>query len=105
MEEREFIDIGDSILFEDDRVRIWDYRLAPGETGGYHRHDLDYLLVQISGDRVAAVPEPDSEGEYNEYVEAVVIPGQVFPIKRGGVERARNIGEKEYFEIIIELKS
>ena len=43
MEEREFIDIGDSILFEDDRVRIWDYRLAPGETGGYHRHDLDYL--------------------------------------------------------------
>jgi hypothetical protein len=96
--------IGSKLLFEDDRVRIWELALAPGERSATHRHDLDHYLVQIGGDRIAVEPEPDSEGEYREYFAADVVPGVVVPMRRGGVETAVNVGERPYYEIIVELK-
>ena len=96
--------MGDKIIFENDRVRIWELVIPPGGDSNMHVHDLDYILVQLDGDRVAAVPEPDTQSPYNEYMEADVVPGQVIYIERGGVEIARNIGEVPYSEIIIELK-
>jgi hypothetical protein len=96
--------IGTKILFENDRVRLWEVRLAPGQDGAIHRHELDHVLVQIAGDRIAVVPEPDSEGPYREYMAADVIPGAAIYVTRGGVETARNLGEKPYLEVIVELK-
>jgi hypothetical protein len=96
--------VGTKLLFEDDRVRVWEVRLAPGEDGDLHRHDLDHLLVQVAGDRIAVVPEPDSEGPFREYLEADVVPGAVVPVSRGGVETARNIGHQPYVEVVVELK-
>jgi beta-alanine degradation protein BauB len=96
--------VGTKVLMENDRVRIWEMRLAPGQESDVHRHDLDYVLVQIDGDRIAGVPEPDSAGEYNEYIEADVVPGNFVYIGRGGIETARNVGNKQYYEILIELK-
>jgi beta-alanine degradation protein BauB len=96
--------VGTKVLMENDRVRIWEMRLAPGQDSEVHRHDLDYVLVQIDGDRIAGVPEPDSEGEYNEYIEADVEPGNFVYVGRGGIETARNVGSKQYYEILIELK-
>ena len=95
---------GTKVLFENQRVRIWEMKLEQGETGNLHRHALDYVLVQIEGDRMAIVPDASSDGEYGEYMEADVVPGQYFWIKRGGVERARNVGAKAYREILVELK-
>jgi hypothetical protein len=102
--ERKLGAIATRVLFENERVRVWEMRMPPGETGPVHRHELDHLLIQISGDRMAVVPEPDSTGPYREYLEADVAPGQVFYVKRGGVEAARNVGRREYHEILIELK-
>ena len=96
--------VGTKVLMENDRVRIWEMRLDPGQESAVHRHDLDYILVQVSGDRIAGVPEPDSAGEYNEYIEADVVPGNVIYIGRGGIETARNTGSRQYYEILIELK-
>jgi hypothetical protein len=75
-------DIGTNIVFEDDRVRVWQLRLAPGEDSAVHRHELDHLLVQIAGDRVAVIPEPDTAGPYRDYLAADVIPGAV-PCRAG----------------------
>ncbi|MGP0029990.1 MAG: cupin [Acidimicrobiales bacterium] len=97
-------DVGTKMLFEDARVRVWEVRLAPGQQGDVHRHGLDHLLVQVSGDRIAVVPEPDSEGPFRDYFAADVVPGAVVPVTRGGVERARNVGQRPYLEIIVELK-
>ena len=96
--------VGTKLLFENERVRIWEVKLEPGETGNLHRHAHDYVLVQIEGDRMAVVPDASTGGEYNEYLEADVIPGQYFWIGKGGVERARNVGQKRYHEILVELK-
>jgi hypothetical protein len=65
---------------------------------------MDYILVVFEGDRIAGVPEPDSKGLYNEYIEADVEPGNYYWIEKGGIETARNIGKKRYREIAIELK-
>ncbi|MBW2294048.1 MAG: hypothetical protein JRG94_17310 [Deltaproteobacteria bacterium] len=102
--QRVLSNIADKLLFENERVRIWEMRLEPGLDGPPHRHDCDHVLVQISGDRMAVVPEPDTQGVYNEYLEADVFPGNYFYVEKGGVEVARNVGKKTFHEIIIELK-
>ena len=104
MEERVLGDVGTRLLFENERVRAWELKLAPGEESDIHRHELDHLLIQLSGDRVAVIPEPDTEGPYKDYLEAEVIPGMTVFVPRGGVETARNVGDEPYREIIIELK-
>jgi len=97
-------DVATRLLFENERVRIWEMDLAPGERSATHRHDVDYVLVQIDGDRIAAVPEPDTAGAYRDYIEADVLPGRARYIGRGGIETAVNVGGRRYREILIELK-
>ena len=96
--------VGTNVIYEDDRVRVWQLKLAPGEDSPVHEHTLDHLLIQVGGDRIAVVPEPDSQGPYRQYFEADVIPGVVVRVPRGGIETARNVGEQPYLEVIVELK-
>ena len=103
-QERVLGGIATRLLMENDRVKIWEMDLAPGEESAVHEHTMDYILVLLEGDRIAGVPEPDSAGPYNEYIEAEVEPGNYYFIERGGIETARNIGQKRYREIAIELK-
>jgi len=102
-EGREIGGVGSKVLFENDRVRVWELRLAPGEESPVHRHDHDHLLIQIAGDRIAVVPEPDTQSKYKDYLEADVRPGEVAFVRQGGVEVARNVGAEPYREIIVEL--
>ena len=101
---RELGDIASKLLFENDRVRIWEMRLEPGAKGPVHKHDLDHVLIQISGDRMAVCPEPDTGSVYNEYMEADCFPGNWFFVEKGGIEAALNVGKEPFHEIIVELK-
>ena len=103
-DERVLGGVGTRVLFENDRVRIWEMRLAPGERSAVHRHDVDHVLVQIAGDRIAVEPEPDTEGPYRDYLEAEIAPGMAAFVPRGGVETAVNTGTRPFHEIIVELK-
>jgi predicted metal-dependent enzyme (double-stranded beta helix superfamily) len=103
-DDRVFGDIGTKVIYEDETVRVWRLTLSPGQESPIHRHGLDHLLVQVSGDRIAVIPEPDTQGPYAEVLEADVVPGAVIHVRRGGVERARNVGTQPYLEVIIELK-
>jgi hypothetical protein len=102
--DRELGPVGTKVVFEDARVRVWVLRLAPGERSAVHRHDLDHLLIQIRGDRIAVEPEPDAQGPHREYLEADVVPGMVAHVPKGGVETAVNVGAQDYYEVIVELK-
>lgn len=96
--------VGTKVVFEDERVRVWVLKLAPGERSDVHQHELDHLLIQVKGDRVAVDPEPDSQSPYKEYFDADVIPGMVTFVPRGGIETAVNTGAEPYYEVIVELK-
>ncbi|MGH7893795.1 MAG: hypothetical protein ACREQL_03955 [Candidatus Binatia bacterium] len=102
--ERILGNVATRLLIENERVRVWELDLAPGARSDTHRHDVDYVLVQIEGDRIAACPEPDTGGAYRAYIEGEVAPGKTRYIVRGGIETAINVGQRRYREILIELK-
>ena len=101
---RELGGVGTKVIFDNDRVRVWKLALAPGERSAPHRHDLDHLLIQVRGDRIAVEPEADTNGPYNEPFTGDVIPGYTIFVPKGGVETAVNVGDEDYYEIIVELK-
>ncbi len=43
--------VGSTLLSENERVRVWIIRLAPGGRVGFHRHVLDYFWTSVSGGR------------------------------------------------------
>jgi hypothetical protein len=96
--------VGTRLLLENDRVRVWEVRLAPGERGALHHHELDHVLVHISAGRVAVESAPGSPTPYGPYLEADVEPGEVSFMRRGGIETAINVDDVPFHEILVELK-
>jgi len=43
--------VGNRLVSESDRVRVWTIHLQPGERFGFHRHVLDYFWTSVSGGR------------------------------------------------------
>jgi len=104
-EDRKLGDVATKKLFENDRIRVWEMQLDPGETSDVHEHTLDYLLIQLEGDKIAGIFEPDTKGPYPPgTVEGDVAPGAAIYIERGGIETAKNTGQQRYREILVELK-
>jgi predicted metal-dependent enzyme (double-stranded beta helix superfamily) len=94
-------DVGTRLLFENDRVRVWDLRLAPGESTGLHRHETDYLYVVIGGGSLATVHgdgrrDPSRRMEDGE-VHFRLVDGE-------NVHEAINTGDTPWRNIVIELK-
>lgn len=106
-DERKFGEIGTKLLFENERTRVWEMRLEPGEATDLHQHHNDYVMIQISGDKMAADFEPDSEDEWGGAelgrVEGDVANGQVLFARKGGKERAINNGNEPFYEIVVEF--
>jgi beta-alanine degradation protein BauB len=96
--------IATELVYEDDHVRVWTHHLAPGEASPLHRHEHDYVIVDVDGDRIAAEPVPDSGGEFDTYIEAAVRRGQTSFLRKGGIERAVNVGTEPYRTVIVEFK-
>ena len=46
--------VGTSVLFENDRVRVWEMVLPPGASCPSHRHDHDYLMLYTTPSVIAA---------------------------------------------------
>lgn len=95
---------GGEMMFENERVRIWDVSLDPGGKSALHTHLLDYVLVQVEGEEVMTQPHPDTEGFYNRRMIMETRPGDTVFIEKGGTETAVNTGKTRWREIVIELK-
>ena len=46
-----------SVLFENDSIRVWDDRAAPGQTLHLHVHRQPYITVILAGERGETVDE------------------------------------------------
>ena len=98
MAEAELGNVATRLLFENERVKVWEMDLAPGEFSDMHRHGLDYLLYILEGTSIDA-DRPDGES-----LRFPVEPGRLFFVPRGGTERAVNRSATRFREILIELK-
>jgi hypothetical protein len=89
-----------TLIFENDRVRVWELIMKPGEICNWHVHEHDHLLVVLMGCDVRALRADGQAG-------AVAIPDRTVLFIPGDPtpEIARNdSADKTLRELIIEFK-
>ena len=91
-------DVANRLLFENDLVRVWQMKLAPGEASDLHRHDLPYMLCVIEGESIDA-DWPDAPS-----LTIPLAPGDVFFVPPGRTETAVNRSTAPFHEILVEFK-
>ena len=95
-------EVGTRLLFENERVRVWDLQLAPGQSTGMHRHVHDYLYVVIGDGQLQAADAEGNRGKARDRQDGEV----VFNALDGedAVHEALNVGVGPWRNIIVELK-
>ena len=91
--------IGDEILFENDRVRVWSVKLDPGERQAWHQHHLPYLIVPMTEGKNIMYFEDGREKETNE------VPGHVLWREAGPPHELLNVSDWQYRNVLIEIKA
>src|SRR5436190_10674186 len=93
--------VGNMLLSENDRVRVWMIRLKPGERIGFHRHVLDYFWTSVSGGRGRQHVHDGSRVEYT------YAPGETRHESYGQgqfkVHDLENLGDQEMVFMTIEF--
>ena len=96
--------IATEVVFEDDKVIVWNQVVAAGADIKKHEHLNDYFLVNISGTGPIEVEFHDGTGgNLGERFVFEPTPGTADFIRKGHIETAHNRGE-EYRAILVELK-
>ena len=49
-----------TVQIDNDRLRVTEWRFAPGAATGHHRHEFDYVVVPLTTGQLRLV-EPDGE--------------------------------------------
>ena len=99
--------VGTAVLLENDRVRVWELRLAPGQRTALHQHRLDYVIVPITEDRVGAEIHPDSTDQLGARRQTLRDHGatRTGPLRPARRSRDRvKPGNTRYHDVLIELK-
>ena len=93
--------VGTRLLFENDRVRVWELRLAPGEETPFHRHSTDFLYVVIGDGELQTLFQDGTADPPREMHDGDVrfreVPGE-------SVHAAKNVGKTPWRNIVVELK-
>ncbi|HVR80048.1 MAG TPA: cupin domain-containing protein [Acidimicrobiia bacterium] len=45
------LDLGTELWFENDRIRVWEVLLQPGERGAFHAHTTNYFWTVVESGR------------------------------------------------------
>jgi beta-alanine degradation protein BauB len=93
--------VGNELVSENERVRVWMIRLAPGQRIGFHRHVLDYFWTCVTGGRGL---QHVNDGKTVEYTYA---PGETrhesYAAGEFKVHDLENIGDKEMVFMTVEF--
>ena len=82
---------------DNERVRVTEWRFAPGAATGMHRHEMDYVVVPMMDGKLRLV-EPAGARE-------VTLRAGVSYTRKAGVEHdVINANDFEYAFVEIELK-
>lgn len=90
-------DVGTKLIFENDRVKVWEFTLQPGEAIGMHTHENDYLILPIETSMVEVTR--GAQVEVAEYA-----GGDVIYRQKGETHNAKNVGSRRYHQLLVELK-
>jgi hypothetical protein len=90
--------VGTTVLFENDRVRVWEMTLDPGETCDLHRHCHDYLMIYPD----AALGRSSSRSRL-ERVEAGLVAFATVGAEGLPPHQITNAGERRSTHYVVEL--
>jgi quercetin dioxygenase-like cupin family protein len=90
--------VGQEVVYENDRVRVWHIELAPGEGQPLHRHERPYVVIAIRGARNAIQSVTGERIEVDEPTGGVVFR------EPGATHMLTNVGDTTYVARLIELK-
>ena len=99
MTETQYAPVGTRVVFENEKVRVWDIELGPGERLPMHLHELDYVFVVLT-DGVTTIEWEDGRRETNRHKR-----GDVMWRQAPHAHALTNDAETPYFNRLIELKS
>jgi beta-alanine degradation protein BauB len=87
-----------TLQIDNDRVRVTEWRFPPGATTGYHRHEMDYVVVPLTSGRLRLVETSGAR--------EVELKAGVSYTRLAGVEHdVINANDFEFAFVEIELKS
>ena len=92
-------EVGTKLIFENDRVKVWEFTLGPGESIDAHTHEHDYFFYPIEGSTLQVT-------RANARVDFVTLEaGRVYYRQMGDTHSAKNVGPSRYHEVLVELKA
>jgi uncharacterized cupin superfamily protein len=100
MDERVSEQVGSEVLFENDRIRVWDLTLQPGEASARHRHVRDYVFMHVTPGRI----EVHQEGEKPSVEECEAGYVEYTEVGSGIVHHLVNVGNEVLRELLVEFK-
>jgi quercetin dioxygenase-like cupin family protein len=87
-----------TIKIENARVRVVEWRFAPGAATGWHRHEFDYVVVPITTGPLA-IHGPDGG-----VTTAQLVSGEPYARGAGVAHDVRNPNATEFVFVEVELK-
>jgi hypothetical protein len=95
---------GDTLIFENDRVRVWSMTLAPGQMFDFHQHHHDHVVLWPDAGLAQAQELGDEEwGLTQEARPGFVLYRTVGHRKPLTPHRIRNTGEDAVTHYVVEL--
>ena len=86
-----------AVQIDNDRIKVTEWRFTPGAQTGYHRHEMDYVVVPMtSGTLLLETPQGD--------VRSPLVAGRSYTRPMGVEHNVINDNEHEFVFIEIELK-
>jgi quercetin dioxygenase-like cupin family protein len=93
--------VGEQLLSETDRVRVWMIRLKPGERIGFHRHVLDYFWTVVTSGR--ALSHMQDGSTYERHFAAGETQHESYRAGEYKIHDLENIGDTELTFVTVEF--
>ena len=87
-----------TVQVDNERMRVTEWRFAPGAATGFHRHDYDYCVVPLATGRLGI------ETSDKTMIEAQLKMGVSYARKAGVEHDVINVNPFEFAFIEVELK-
>ena len=87
-----------TVQVDNDRVRVTEWRFAPGAATGWHRHEFDYVVVPITTGTLLL-----KEGDGERYTE--LMAGVSYSREVGVEHNVINANDYEFVFVEVEMKS
>ena len=95
------LDLGTRLWFENERIRVWEVRLGPGERGPFHAHTRRYFWTVVQGG-IGRQRSPDGTYKVRRYHEGDTNYSEHSP-DEPMIHDFENAGEGEIRFVTVEL--